>query len=115
MPGAKHMLWFMAHDANALSEKKDLGIRCQVIVPQQKVGGTGVGDAGANAYVSAQGLTPEAFLARFGAPMSPRDYGGKVVSVLPMLQAWASDSRVTPAFRYWKASAPERRIAAVDA
>jgi NAD(P)-dependent dehydrogenase (short-subunit alcohol dehydrogenase family) len=80
--GAKRMLWFMAHYANALSEKKDLGIRCQVIVPQQLVGGTGVGDAGANAYASAQGLTAEAFLARFGTPMSPRDYGEKVVSVL---------------------------------
>jgi hypothetical protein len=46
------------------------------------VGGTGVGDAGAGAYASAQGLAAEAFLARFGAPMSPRAYGEKVVSVL---------------------------------
>jgi NAD(P)-dependent dehydrogenase (short-subunit alcohol dehydrogenase family) len=80
--GAKRMLWLMAHYANALSEKKDLGIRFQVIVPQQMVGGTGVGDAGAGAYASAQGLAAEAFLARFGAPMSPRAYGEKVVSVL---------------------------------
>lgn len=45
--GAKRMLWLMARYANGVSEQADLGIRFQVIVPQQMVGGTGVGDAGA--------------------------------------------------------------------
>ena len=80
--GAKRMLWFMARYANGVSEQKDLGIRFQAIVPQQMVGGTGVGDAGANAYARATGIKPVEFLARFGAPMSPREFGEKVVSVL---------------------------------
>ena len=80
--GAKRMLWFMAQYANAVSQQKDLGIRFQAIVPQQMVGGTGVGDAGANAYAHAMGIGPEEFLARFGAPMPPREFGEKVVSVL---------------------------------
>lgn len=80
--GAKRMLWFMARYANGVSEQKDLGIRFQAIVPQQMVGGTGVGDAGANAYARAAGIEREAFLARFGAPMPPQEFGEKVVSVL---------------------------------
>ncbi len=80
--GAKRMLWFMAKYANGVAEQKGLGIRFQVIVPQQIVRGTGVGDAGANAYASAMGIAPEAFVARFGAPMPPRDFGEKVVAVV---------------------------------
>jgi NAD(P)-dependent dehydrogenase (short-subunit alcohol dehydrogenase family) len=80
--GAKRMLWFMAKYANGASAQQNLGIRFQVIVPQQIVGGTGVGDAGANAYARAMGITREAFLAGFGAPMPPREFGEKVVSVL---------------------------------
>jgi NAD(P)-dependent dehydrogenase (short-subunit alcohol dehydrogenase family) len=80
--GAKRMLWFMAKYANGISAQQNLGIRFQAIVPQQMIGGTGVGDAGANAYASALGIKPEAFLAGFGAPMPPREFGEKVVSVL---------------------------------
>ena len=80
--GAKRMLWFMAKYAGGVSAHKKLGIRFQAIVPQQIIGGTGVGDAGANAYAEAMGIKPEAFLAGFGAPMPPREFGEKVVLVL---------------------------------
>jgi NAD(P)-dependent dehydrogenase (short-subunit alcohol dehydrogenase family) len=80
--GAKRMLWIMAGYANGVSEQKGLGIRFQAIVPMQMIGGTGVGDAGANAYARAAGVAPEAVLARFGAPMSAREFGEKVVAVL---------------------------------
>jgi NAD(P)-dependent dehydrogenase (short-subunit alcohol dehydrogenase family) len=39
-------------------------------------------DAGANAYARAMGIERDEFLARFGAPMPPREFGEKVVSVL---------------------------------
>src|SRR5256886_7881140 len=80
--GAKRMLWTMAKYANGISRQKDLGIRFQAIVPLQIIGGTGVGDAGANAYARAIGVKPEEFLARFGAPLPPREFGQKVVSLL---------------------------------
>jgi NAD(P)-dependent dehydrogenase (short-subunit alcohol dehydrogenase family) len=80
--GAKRMLWLMAKYANGVSEQKGLGIRFQAIVPLQMVGGTGVGDAGANAYARAMSMEREEFLARFGAPMPPREFGEKVVCVL---------------------------------
>ncbi len=80
--GAKRMLWFMAKYANGVAAQKGLGIRFQAIVPQQMIGGTGVGDAGASAYARAMGIEREAFLARFGAPMPPRQFGDHVVAVL---------------------------------
>jgi hypothetical protein len=80
--GAKRMLWFMAKSANGVAQETGAGIRFQTIVPRQMVLGTGVGDAGANAYAASMGITPAEFVARFGAPMPPRDFGEKVVSVL---------------------------------
>jgi NAD(P)-dependent dehydrogenase (short-subunit alcohol dehydrogenase family) len=80
--GAKRMLWLMAKYANGVSEQKGLGIRFQAIVPLQMVGGTGVGDAGASAYARAMGVEPAEFLKRFGVPMTPREFGEKVVAVL---------------------------------
>jgi NAD(P)-dependent dehydrogenase (short-subunit alcohol dehydrogenase family) len=80
--GAKRMLWIMAKYANGVSAEKSLGIRFQAIVPLQIIAGTGVGDAGADAYARAAGIKPEQFLARFGAPLPPREFGEKVVSLL---------------------------------
>jgi NAD(P)-dependent dehydrogenase (short-subunit alcohol dehydrogenase family) len=80
--GAKRMLWFMAQYANGVAEQKKLGIRFQAIVPRQMVAGTGTGDAAVTAYAGHLGLTPEQYLARFGAPMPPREFGEKVISVL---------------------------------
>lgn len=80
--GAKRMLWFMAKYANYVAERKQLGIRFQVIVPRQMVGGTGIGDEAASAYARALNVDIETYLARFGTPMPPRDFGEKVVSVL---------------------------------
>jgi NAD(P)-dependent dehydrogenase (short-subunit alcohol dehydrogenase family) len=80
--GAKRMLWLMAKYANGVSAQNKLGIRFQAIVPQQIIGNTGVGEAGASAYARAAGIGREEFLARFGAPMPPREFGEKVISVL---------------------------------
>jgi hypothetical protein len=76
------MLWLMAKYANGVSVQNKLGIRFQAIVPLQMVGNTGVGDAGVEAYARTIGLGRDEFLARFGAPMPPREFGEKVVSVL---------------------------------
>src|SRR5438874_1469209 len=84
--GSKRMVWFMAKYANGVSQEKNLGIRFQAIVPRQMILGTGIGDAAANAYAGSMGITPEQFVARFGAPMPPRAFGDRVVSVLEDLQ-----------------------------
>jgi NAD(P)-dependent dehydrogenase (short-subunit alcohol dehydrogenase family) len=80
--GAKRMLWFMAKHANGVSQQKNLGIRFQAIVPDQIIGGTGVGDEASSAYARAMGIERGVFLARFGAPLPPRRFGDYLVAVL---------------------------------
>ena len=80
--GAKRMLWFMAGYANRVSQQRELGIVFQTILPRQMILGTGIGDVAAGAYARAMGIAPEAFVARFGAPMPPRLFGDHVVAVL---------------------------------
>jgi NAD(P)-dependent dehydrogenase (short-subunit alcohol dehydrogenase family) len=80
--GAKRMLWFMAKYANRVSEQRKLGICFQTLLPRQMILGTGIGDTAAGAYAQAMHIEPEAFVARFGAPMPPRVFGENVVAVL---------------------------------
>jgi hypothetical protein len=78
----QRMLWFMARYANRVSEQRELGICFQTILPRQMVLGTGIGNTAAGAYAHALDIEPEAFVARFGAPMPPRVFGENVVAVL---------------------------------
>jgi NAD(P)-dependent dehydrogenase (short-subunit alcohol dehydrogenase family) len=80
--GAKRMLWLMAKYANGVSEQKKLGLRFQAILPLQMIAAGGVGKAGSEAYAANLGIEPDAFLARFGAPMAPGDYGEHIVRIL---------------------------------
>lgn len=80
--GAKRMLWFMAQYANAVADKLGLGIRFQALVPMQMSGETERGRHAAEAYARWNGITTEAFLARFGRQMSPRDFGEHVATLL---------------------------------
>jgi NAD(P)-dependent dehydrogenase (short-subunit alcohol dehydrogenase family) len=80
--GAKRMLWMMAGYANGVSAELDLGIRFQVIVPMQMIGTTGHGRAAAEGYARRKGVSVEAFLANFGAPMSAQQVGEHVAAIL---------------------------------
>jgi NADP-dependent 3-hydroxy acid dehydrogenase YdfG len=80
--GAKRMLWIMAKYATEVAKQNGLGIRFQAIVPLQIIGGTGVGDEASSAYARAMGIEREAFLARFGAPLPPRQFGDHLIAVL---------------------------------
>ena len=80
--GAKRMLWLMAKYANTVSAARKLDLRFQVVVPMQIIGGTGVGDEAAGAYARAYNVSPREFLSRFGAPLSPADFGNHVVTLL---------------------------------
>jgi NAD(P)-dependent dehydrogenase (short-subunit alcohol dehydrogenase family) len=80
--GAKHMLRLMAKYANGIAKQKGLGVKFQAILPMQIIGGTGVGDEASSVYAGAQGLSREAFLARFGAALPPRKFGEHVAALL---------------------------------
>jgi NAD(P)-dependent dehydrogenase (short-subunit alcohol dehydrogenase family) len=80
--GAKRMLWMMAQYANGVAAELDLGIRFQVLIPQQIIGDTDSGRNAATAYAKKRGISLEAFLANFGKPMPPRQYGEHVATLL---------------------------------
>lgn len=72
----------MATYANGISKQSNLAIRFQAIVPLQIIADTGVGDVASGAYARSMGIERAQFLARFGAPMTPRMFGDHVVAVL---------------------------------
>ena len=80
--GAKRMLWFMAKYANGVSEQKGLGHP----LPGDRASADNRRDRGRRRGV--QRLRPggghraRGFLARFGAPMPPRQFGDHLVAVL---------------------------------
>src|ERR1700732_4306569 len=55
--GAKRMLWFTAHSANAVSRERDLGIHFQVLVPCQLIPGTTLGHQVAAACAEIEGVS----------------------------------------------------------
>jgi len=80
--GAKRMIWMMAGYANGVASDLNLGIRFQALVVRQIVGATELGRAAAEAYGRRKNVSTEAFLAGFGKPLNPRDYGEHVVTLL---------------------------------
>ena len=80
--GAKRMLWLMASYANGVSRELERGIVFQALVPQQIIGDTELGRAAAEAYARRKGVSTEAFLAGFGAALTPKKVGEHVVAIL---------------------------------
>ncbi len=80
--GAKRMLWMMASYANTAADQLDLGIKFQTLVPRQMMGDTQLGRTSAEAYAKRKGVTTEEFLAGFGAPMTPKQVGEHVATLL---------------------------------
>jgi NAD(P)-dependent dehydrogenase (short-subunit alcohol dehydrogenase family) len=80
--GAKRMLWLMAHYANAEAQALGLGIHFQTLVPLDLVSGTDVGHTGAEYYAQQKGVTVEAFWASYASPLSARQVGEQVTTIL---------------------------------
>jgi NAD(P)-dependent dehydrogenase (short-subunit alcohol dehydrogenase family) len=80
--GAKRTIWLMAKYANDVARDLDLGVRFQALLLRQILGVTELGRAAAEAYARRKGVSTEAYLAGFGRPLSARDYGEHVSTVL---------------------------------
>jgi NAD(P)-dependent dehydrogenase (short-subunit alcohol dehydrogenase family) len=80
--GAKRMLWLMASYANLAAADLGLDIKFQAVVPRQMIGETELGRAGAEAYARRKGVSVEAFLAGFGAPLTAKQVGEHVATLL---------------------------------
>src|ERR1700723_383462 len=74
--GAKRMLWFMAHSANAVARERDLGIHFQVLVPMQLIPGTTLGHQVAAACAEIEGVSiEEHVMQRYGSILRPEPGG----------------------------------------
>src|SRR5229473_702669 len=81
--GAKRMLWFMAHSANAVSRERDLEIHFQVLVPCQLIPGTTLGHQVAAAYAEIEGVSiDEHVMQRYGSILRPAQVGEQVAELL---------------------------------
>jgi NAD(P)-dependent dehydrogenase (short-subunit alcohol dehydrogenase family) len=81
--GAKRMVWFMAHQAQAVSHDRKLGISFQVLVPTQAMAGTELGHAVATVASKEEGLSiDEYMLKRYGPTLHPSQIGRQVVELL---------------------------------
>jgi len=81
--GAKRMVWYMAHQANAVSRKRGLGVEFQVLVPAQLMPGTPLGHAVAAAYARYEGTTAEEHvLRRYGSILDPEHFGKMVAELV---------------------------------
>jgi hypothetical protein len=81
--GAKRMVWFMAHSANAVSRERDVGIHFQVLVPRQLIPGTTLGHQVAAAYAEIEGVSiDEHVMQRYGSILRPAQVGERVAELL---------------------------------
>jgi len=81
--GAKRILWFMAHSANAVSRQRDLGIHFQALVPCQLIPGTTLGHQVAAAYAEIEGVSiDEHVIQRYGSILRPAQVGERVAELL---------------------------------
>jgi len=81
--GAKRMLWFMAHSANAVSRERDLGIHFQALVPCQLIPGTTLGHQVAATCAAIEGISIDEYvMKRYGSILRPAQIGEQVAELL---------------------------------
>jgi NAD(P)-dependent dehydrogenase (short-subunit alcohol dehydrogenase family) len=80
--GAKRMVWLLCEYADGFAAAKGVDLAFQAVVPLQIVGDTHLGRASAEAYARRRGIRVDAFLAGFGPPLLPADYGRYLVAML---------------------------------
>jgi NAD(P)-dependent dehydrogenase (short-subunit alcohol dehydrogenase family) len=81
--GAKRMVWFMGHQANAASEIRRLRIKFQVLVPGQLMAATDHGRIVAEACAKVEGITvDEHILRKYGSHFQPAQIGRQVAELL---------------------------------
>lgn len=79
---AKRAQWFMAQYFQDESTRLNLGIRFMALVPRAIVGTTDLGHAAVVGYAARQGITEQAYMDRFGVPLTPEKLGHGVVKLV---------------------------------
>jgi NAD(P)-dependent dehydrogenase (short-subunit alcohol dehydrogenase family) len=80
--GAKRTQWLLAQYLQQEADALQLGMRFVALLPKQISGATELGRTAAAAYAAQQGISQQAFLERFGPPLTPERVGDGVVALL---------------------------------
>jgi NAD(P)-dependent dehydrogenase (short-subunit alcohol dehydrogenase family) len=80
--GAKRMQWLLAQYFQDEADRLQLGLRFVALLPRQIIAATELGKRAAAAYAAREGLTLEAYLARFGVRLTPQAVGQAVAALL---------------------------------
>ncbi len=80
--GAKRTQWFLAGYFQEEANRLKLGLRFVALVPKQIIGATELGHVAAAAYAARQGITEQAYLERFGVPLTPEKVGQSVAALI---------------------------------
>ena len=80
--GAKRMQWLLASYAQAQSDVRKLGLRFVAVVPEQLLEGTAIGTYASTTYATLQGITAEAFMARYEKPLDAGKVADAILGVL---------------------------------
>jgi NAD(P)-dependent dehydrogenase (short-subunit alcohol dehydrogenase family) len=80
--GAKRTQWLLAQYLQQEVDTLQLGIRFVALLPKQISGATELGRTAVAAYAAQQGISQQAFLERFGSPLTPERVGDGVVALL---------------------------------
>jgi len=80
--GAKRTQWFLAQYLHQEAAALNRDIRFVTLIPRQISGGTELGQAAATAYAGQQGISEQAFLQRFGPPLTPELMGRGVIELI---------------------------------
>lgn len=80
--GAKRMQLLLASYLQGEADTLNQNIRFVALLPRQIIGTTDLGRAAAAAYAGHQGISEQAFLGRFGPPLTPEDIGRAVVTLI---------------------------------
>lgn len=79
--GAKRMQLFLAGYLQRAAHDRKLGIRFVALAPRQFLVGTAIGEAAATAYGAEAGLTADALMKRFPAPLDPADVAHAILAI----------------------------------
>ncbi|HVY39788.1 MAG TPA: SDR family oxidoreductase [Polyangia bacterium] len=79
--GAKRMQMLLAGYLQRSADAAKLGIRFQALVPKQVLAESEMGAAVADAYAKLGGITPEKYMERFGAPLTPQAVGAAILQL----------------------------------
>lgn len=79
--GAKRMQMFMANYLQRTSDARELGIRFVALAPRQFLAGTRIGQAAAEAYGAAAGVSAEAQMKSFPARLDPAGVARAILSI----------------------------------